>query len=169
MIPTRQITSEDKLLNFINEQIDKFKKYSDLGGELSQPGFYELTQALKNWAPINYSLISLNVLAKRELQIAKSNFDDFMAEKYMEQRALLNPPGLSAQKYASSKEIEYSVISTYKDEYHRLSKEVDDAEIKVAFIRRMQESWERQLLLLNRLCKNVDTEVTKLGSDTINV
>ena len=56
-IPTRKVNNsqneEDKLLEFVNEQIDKFKTYMDLGGEYSQPGFYELTEALKSWAPIN--------------------------------------------------------------------------------------------------------------------
>ena len=170
MIPTRTVVnSEDQLFDFINEQIAKFKGYSELGTEYDQPGFYDLTMALKNWAPINYSLISLGIIAKREYQKAKEDFDDFMADKYMEQRAILNPPGLSAQKYASSKEIEYAVINTYRSEYHRLSKAVDDADMKIAFIRRMQDSWERQLLVLNRLCKNVDTETTKLGSNMINV
>lgn len=171
MIPVRQVkpTQEDKLLEFVNEQIDKFKQYSDLGGEYSQPGFYELTEALRNWAPVNYSLMGMAVLAKREYQKAKNDFDDFMSEKYMEQRNILNPPGLSAAKFAGTKEIEYSVRNNYKTEYTRLQKEVDEAEMKVAFIRRLQDSWQNNLLILNRLCKNVDTEALKLGSDTINV
>ena len=172
-ILTRKVNNsqneEDKLLEFVNEQIDKFKTYMDLGGEYSQPGFYELTEALKSWAPINYSLMGMNILAKRELGKAKNNFEEFMAEKYMEQRRILNPPGLSASKFASSKEIEYSVINNYKTEYEALNKEVEDAEMKVAFIRRLQDSWQSNLMILNRLCKNVDTETIRLGSDTINV
>lgn len=168
-ILARQVkTEEDKLLEFVNEQIEKFRKYSNLGVEdYSQPGFYELTQALHNWAPINYSLMGMSVIAKRELSKAKNNFEDFMAEKYMIQRAILNPPGLSAAKFAGSKEIEYAVRINYKDEYDRLSKEVDDAETKLAFIRRLQDSWQSNLMILNRLCKNVDTEALKLGGNLI--
>ena len=75
---------------------------------------------------------------------------------------------MSATKYAGSKEIEYAVRNNYRDEYRRLSNAMNDAEMKIAFIRRLQDSWEKNLLVINRLCKNVDTEVIKLGSDTVN-
>ena len=161
-------SEEDKLLEYVNEQIEKFRKYSNLGNTDLAPGFYELAEALRSWPDVNYSLMGMNVLAKREYQKAKNEFDDFMAEKYMEQRSILNPPGMSATKYAGSKEIEYAVRNNYRDEYRRLSNAMNDAEMKIAFIRRLQDSWEKNLLVINRLCKNVDTEVIKLGSDTVN-
>lgn len=166
--PVVNKAEEDKLLEYVNTQIEKFRKYSNLGNTEIGPGFYELTEALRNWPDVNYSLIGMNVLAKREYQQAKNEFDDFMAEKYMEQRSILNPPGMSATKYAGSKEIEYAVRNNYRDEYKRLSDNMNDAEMKIAFIRRLQESWEKNLLVLNRLCKNVDTETIKLGSDIVN-
>lgn len=160
-------TEEDKLLEYVNNQIEKFRKYSNVGSTDMAPGFYELTEALRSWPDINYSLMGMNVLAKREYQQAKNEFDDFMAEKYMEQRSILNPPGMSATKYAGSKEIEYAVRNNYRDQYNKLSNALNDAELKIAFIRRLQDSWEKNLLVLNRLCKNVDTETIKLGSDLV--
>ena len=76
-------SEEDKLLEYVNEQIEKFRKYSNLGNTDLAPGFYELAEALRSWPDVNYSLMGMNVLAKREYQKAKNELDDVMAEKYM--------------------------------------------------------------------------------------
>lgn len=160
MIPVRK-TAEDNLLEFVEEQIEKFRKYSNLGN--GQPGYYELNEALMNYSNINCSLIAMDVMAKQELERAKSAFDDFMADKYMSERARLNPVNVASTKWASSKEIEYSVRVNYHDEYSRLYTAMADAEKKVAFLRRLLSAWENQLFVIRQLCKNTEIETIRLG------
>lgn len=167
-IPTRQIdnnnkSSEEKILDFVEEQISKYKKYTDLANPSGMPGFYELNEALMNFSNYNFSLIALDVIAKTEYQQAKDALDDWMAEKYMIARATLNPSTLSATKWASSKEIEYYIRTTWYDEYKRLNDNVNNLERKVAFLRRMLDAWSSQLMVLNRLSRNTEVEAMRLS------
>lgn len=166
-VPTRQInnkTPEERLIEFVEEQISKYRKYTDLADPSGMPGFYELNQALMNYSNYNFSLIAMDVIAKTELQQAKDRFDDWMAEKYMEARATLNPSSLSANKWASSKELEYYVRTHWYDEFTALNNKVNELEKKVAFLRRMLDAWNSQLMVLNRLSRNTEVEATKLNS-----
>ena len=158
-------TPEDKLLEFVDEQINKMQKYSNLGDPQGMPGFFELNQAMMNYTNINCSLIAMDVIAKQELQYAQDRFDEFMADKYMIERSKYNPTSLSSTKWASQKELEYAIICDYKDEYNKLKSEVKASEKKVAFLRRMLDAWEKQSLILNRLSKNVEVEALKLNAD----
>lgn len=159
------MTPEDRLLSFVNEQIMKMRRYSDLGG--GQVGFFELNRALSEFSSISCSMIALDVLSKEEFQKAQNEFDQFVAEKYMEAREILNPVSLTASKWASSKEIENYIMVHWKDEYWRLKKERDACEKKVAFCRRMLDNLDSYRFNLSTLSKNVQTEV--LGLNTGNV
>ncbi len=157
-------TAEDKLIEFVEEQIQKMRAYSSLGNVDGMPGFYELNQALMGFNDIHCSLISMNVLAKNELHAAAEEFDQWLSEKYLEARQTLNPTSLSAQKWASSKELEMWVRVTYRDEYKKLENAKNAAEMKVAFIRRLLDAWQSQSLILNRLCKNIEVEAMQLSA-----
>lgn len=151
-------TAEDRLLEFVEQQIEKMRQYSKLGnGPI--PGFYELNQALMEYTNIQASLISLDVLAKVEYDKATEAFKDWQAEKYIEARSVLNPMTVTASKWYSSSEIDAYVRSHYRDEYNDLHQSMAYAEMKVAAIRRLLDMWDKQSLVLNRLCKNVETEM----------
>lgn len=157
-------TAEDRLLSFVEEQINKMKEYSRLGNTDNMPGFYELNQALMNFNDIQCSLISMDVLAKADLHTASEEFNQWLSEKYLEARQTLNPTSLSAQKWASSKELEMWVRVTYRDEYAKLENEKNALEMKVAFIRRLLDAWDKQSLVLNRLCRNIEVEAMQLSA-----
>ena len=159
-----QKTSEEKLLDFVSTEIEKFQQYSNLGNPDEMPGFFQMNQALTNWGSVNCSLLSLDVMAKAELQKADDAFHDWLAEKYMTARETLNPMTRASTKWASSKEIEYYVRTTWADEYDELSSEFHACEMKVAFIRRLIENWQSQLKVLTRLSRNIEAEATKLGA-----
>lgn len=171
-IPTRQVsnsqpqgpTPEERLLEYVEAQVENFRKYSNLGDPQGMPGYYELNEALMNYSNVNCSLISLDVIAKQEYERAKNAFDDFMAEKYMIERAKLNPTSLSANKWASAKEIEYMVKNDYYDEYSKLYSEMTAAEMKVAACRRFLNAWESHLYCIRQLCKNTEIETIRLGA-----
>ena len=150
---------EDRLLEYVEAQINKMKKYTDLGNSDGIPGFYELNQALMEFTTIQSSLISMGVIAKIEYDKATEAFKDWYSEKYVETRERLNPPSLAGNKWASQTEIDAYIRRENRTEYGRLHKEMVCAEMKVDAMRRIQDSWNTYSLILNRLCKNVETEM----------
>ena len=150
---------EDRLLEYVESQINKMKKYTDLGNSGGIPGFYELNQALMEFTMIQSSLISMGVMAKIEFDRATEAFKDWYSEKYVETRERLNPPSLAGNKWASQTEIDAYIRRENRTEYGRLHKEMVCAEMKVDAMRRIQDSWNTYSLILNRLCKNVETEM----------
>lgn len=150
---------EDRLLEYVESQINKMKKYTDLGNSGGIPGFYELNQALMEFTMIQSSLISMGVMAKIESDRATEAFKDWYSEKYVETRERLNPPTLAGNKWASQTEIDSYIRRENRTEYGRLHKEMVCAEMKVDAMRRIQDSWNTYSLILNRLCKNVETEM----------
>lgn len=156
-------SAQDRLLGFVEEQIEKMRKYTFLGN--GSPQFWELNEALCNYSTINCSLISLDVMAKEEHQDAKNAFDEFIAEKYTIIRKENNLQSIAAQKWLSTQEIMYLVQSDprWVFEYRALRDEVNAAEKKVAFCRRLLDNMSTYSIILNRLCKNVEVETQSLS------
>ena len=150
---------EDRLLEYVESQINKMNKYTDLGNSDGIPGFYELNQALMEFTTIQSSLISMGVIAKIEYDKATEAFKEWYSEKCVETRERLNPPSLAGNKWASQTEIDAYIRRENRTEYGRLHKEMVCAEMKVDAMRRIQDSWNTYSLILNRLCKNVETEM----------
>lgn len=162
-VTVKDTSAQDRLLKFVEEQIEKMKKYTFLGN--GAPQFWELNEALCNYSTINCSLISLDVMAKEEHQDAKNAFDEFIAEKYTIIRKENNLQSIAAQKWLSTQEIMYLVQSDprWVFEYKALRDEVNAAEKKVAFCRRLLDNMSTYSIILNRLCKNVEVETQSLG------
>ena len=99
---------------------------------------------------------------KLDLGKAQEAFDDWYAEKYHEIRAQHNLNSISAQKWLSSKEIDLEIRCQYTAELKRLKADVDAAERKLAFIRRLLDAWDKQLSVIRQLCKNTEIEITQL-------
>ena len=158
-----EIPPDERLLSFVEEQIERMKKYTFLGN--GAPQFWELNEALCNYSTMNCGLISLDVMAKEELQEAKNRYDEFVAEKYTTVRNENNLQSISAQKWLSTQEIMYLVQSDPRwiFEYRALRDEMNAAEKKVAFCRRMLDNMSTYSIILNRLCRNVEVETQSLG------
>ena len=157
-------SAEDRLLAFVDEQIQRMRSYTSLGGGTGNLTFFELNEALKDYSSINCSYIALDVLCKEELQKAKDAYDDFIAEHYTIVRTENNLQSLSAQKWLSTQEIMYLVQSDprWRDEYKRLRQELSEAEKKVAFCRRMLDNLESYKYNIGTLSKNIVAEVTNM-------
>ena len=156
-------SAQDRLYKFVEEQIERMRKYTFLGN--GAPQFWELNEALCNYSTMNCSLISLDVMAKEEHQKAKNDFDEFIAEKYTIIRKENNLQSIAAQKWLSTQEIMYMVQSDprWVFEYKALRDEVNAAEKKVAFCRRLLDNMSTYSIILNRLCKNVEIETQSLN------
>lgn len=169
MIPTRQVsskdtpqTAEDKLLTFVESQLELMNKYANLRNSSGFLDMYTLNEALLSYSTINCNLLSLDTIAKSELGKAQEAFDDWYAEKYHEIRAQHNLNSISAQKWLSSKEIDLEIRCQYTAELKRLKADVDAAERKLAFVRRLLDAWDKQLSVIRQLCKNTEIEITQL-------
>lgn len=158
-----QETPEDRLINYVNSQVSKIGRYMTFSN--GQPTFFELNEALSEYGNVNCSLISMDVLAKNEWQEAKNKYDEFVAEKYIIVRRENNLQSLSAQKWLSTQEIMYLVQSDprWVTEYRKLRDEMNAAEKKVAFCRRMLDNWESFKYNLGVLSKNVVAESANLS------
>lgn len=150
--------AEQRLLSFVEQQVEKMRGYAKFNSADGQPGFFELNKALSEHQVVWLGLVVLNALAKVEYAKAKEQFDDWFAEKYIEKRDELNPRALSSTKWYSTKEIEMQVRVSYKEEYIKYERELTFAEQKVASIRRLMEGWQNQQFVLSRLSKNVEAE-----------
>ncbi len=162
VVTVSDTSAEDRLLEFVEEQTEKIRKYTQIGSGAGMPGFYELNQALLDYTSIQSSLISLDVLAKIECDKATEEFKNWQAQKYIEARTILNPITVTASKWYSSSEIEAYIRCKYKDEYDSLHQKMSYAEMKVAAIRRLLDSWNTQSIILSRLCKNIETEMASM-------
>ena len=163
VVSVSNTTAEDRLLDYVEKQITKMRKYMTFSE--GQPSFYELNSALSSYGDMNCSLISLDVLAKADFQEAKNAYDEFVAEKYSQVRKENNLQSLSAQKWLSTQELMYLVQSDSRwvTEYRRLRDEMNAAEKKVAFCRRMLDGLESFKYNLGVLSKNVQAEVMNLS------
>lgn len=162
VVTVSDTSAEDRLLEFVETQIEKIRKYTQIGSGNGMPGFYELNQALLDFTSVQASLISLDVIAKIECDKATEAFKDWQSQKYIEARTMLNPISVTASKWYSASEIEAYVRCKYKDEYNELHQNMAYAEMKVAAIRRLLDSWNTQSIILSRLCKNIETEMASM-------
>ena len=163
VVSVSDTTAEDRLIEFVENQINKMRKYMTFSE--GQPSFFELNSALSSYGDMNCSLISLDVLAKEEHQRAKNEYDEFIAEKYSQIRKENNLQSISAQKWLSTQELMYLVQSDPRlvMEYRRLRDEVNAAEKKVAFCRRLLDNLSDFKFNLGVLSKNVQAEVMNLS------
>lgn len=159
-------SAEERLLGFVEEQIDKMQKYTNLGSPQGSPGWFELNNALMGFNNMQTSLIGLDVIAKQEAYLAEETLKDKQAEWYIEAREKLNPISLSAQKWYSTSELEAYVRVHHKDELHKLSSEANASASKVAVIRRLLDSMDKYALILSRLSKNLETETLAFANET---
>lgn len=159
-------SAEERLMEFVEAQIDKMQKYTNLGSPQGSPGWFELNNALMDYNRVQTSLIGLDVVAKQEAYNADEILKDKQAEWYLEARNTLNPPTLSAQKWYSSSELEAYVRVHHKDELHALSREANAANMKVAAVRRLLDAWDKYSLTLNRLARNLETEMMSFANES---
>lgn len=161
-IPVDEKTTEQQFIDFVNTQIEQLKYYAQLGGgeELT---FDALNRALCNYQHINLTLISLYNVAKIEYQKEQEEFEDWFARKFIEIRSRVNRADMSAQKWASQKEIEMMVRVEYYEEYKKRKESLIIIERKVAFLRRLLDSWSAQQYILATLSKNLQSEVNALS------
>ena len=144
-------------LEFVEEQIDTMKKASRLGTD-KEISFYELEQALKNYSSVYVGLLSLYNVARIDLQKEKESFNSWYSTKYTNVRSEVNKPELTAQKWASTKEIEHMIISFNPVDYNERKNRLSEKESKLDFLSGLIDMWKSHQFILSTLSSNIRAE-----------
>lgn len=159
------IGAEQRLIEFVENQITKMRQYAKLGNG-QEATFYEVNEALMSYQNTLLALLAMHNTAKIEYMRAKETFEDWFAQKYILVREEVNPRSLSAQKWYSQKEIEMMVRHQHNSEYKRLSWNLNLTEQQLSFLRRLLEGWGTHQYILTQLSRNLIAEVNGMGVES---
>jgi len=151
--------NEKEFMEFVSEQIDKFKNHAGIIRNPDAVTIADLNHSLSEYSVVMSTLLSLQALAHIEARKHKERFEDWFSEKYLMIRNRENPKELSGMKWASQKELERMVRVEYNFEYKGFRDLMDMAELRETFLGRMVDAWRNHQFILNQLCKNIQTEV----------
>ena len=143
-------------INYVDYAEDMIKRYSK-HREIVKNGnvdIKETNQSLSDYKAVNDFLIYEYEKKSLELDLKRSNFDQWYSEKYMESRAKLNPDTLAGTKWASTKEIDMHVRVHNKEEYRELNEELIILNREVATLRRLCDSYKRMDGIFQTLSAN---------------
>lgn len=155
-------TKED-FLKYVQDQISRMKSQLHLGDNSRDLTFFELNNALKEYQEINWTLMSLYATAKVEHKEIEEAYETWYADKFVTIRERENRKDMSAQKWASQKELELMVRKETGVEFAQKRKELIYAEARMAFMRRLLESWQSHQYVLGALSKNTQVEASTMG------
>jgi hypothetical protein len=151
--------NEKEFMEFVSEQIDKFKNHAEIIRNPDSVTIADLNHSLSEYSVVMSTLLSLQALAHIEARKHRERFEDWFSEKYLMIRNRENPKNLSAQKWAGQKELERMVRVEYNFEYKGFRDLMDMAELRETFLGRMVEAWKSHQFILGHMCKNVQAEI----------
>ena len=149
--------NEDAFFIFVQDQINEMKEAARLGTD-KEISFFELESALKNYSTVYVSLLSLYNIARIDLQRTKEEFGAWYSGEFIRIRGEVNKPELTAQKWASYKEIEHMVASFNSQDYLTRKRELLDKEGRMEFISGLIDMWKSHQFILSTLSSNIRTE-----------
>ena len=149
--------NENAFFDFIETQVNEMQEATRLGTD-KEISFFELEKALKGYSSVYLSLLSLYNMARIDVQKEDESFNTWYSGKYVEVRAEVNKPELTAQKWASTKEIEHMVRSLNGLEYMAKKKALSEKELRVSFLKDLIEMWKAHQFILSTLSSNIRTE-----------
>lgn len=152
--------------SFVENKIKQMQKYSHTVKDFNNITFFELNTALGNHFDVYISLVSLYNVAEVERESAEQDFQIWWDDLYVKKRALVNPGNVSAQKWASTREIEAMVRVENKDDYKEKYMSLVAARRQVQFLRRLLEGWQDFKFALQTMSKNMQTEYNQTGQDS---
>lgn len=150
-----------KLIPFVERQIELMNNKLLFNG--TTPTFDELAEKLVKYEETMLGLTSLYEMKKWDLDAIKEEYEEWFAEKFTEIRDLLNPRDTPASKFYSAKEIEYVVLTKYKDERAQLFAKRALAERELSTIQRLLDAWKGYQFILSNLSANARAEAQALN------
>ena len=151
--------------SFVSTKIDQMADFKRDIQDINSVTFHQLNAALYNHNETYNALVSLYNVAAIEEDAVKLDFQLWFDELYTKMRARLNPPNLSSQKWASTREIESAVRTENKEEFKQRRMNVIAAERQTAFCRRLMEGWDGMKFNLNTISKNQQAQFRGAGDE----
>lgn len=151
--------------SFVETKIKQMQEHTTKIKDIQNLTFLELNQALANHFDVYMSLVSLYNVAEIERAATEQDFQTWWDDKYVEKRKKVNPTHMSAQKWASTKEIEAMVRVENKEEYKEKHIAVVAAQRQMKFLQRLMEGWQDFKFALQTISKNVQTEYRDAGQE----
>lgn len=152
----------DIYIEFVNQQIAKFKKNSKLVlfEEISPP---LINKALAEYTFVNLTLNSEYQRVKAEYTQLMDEYQEWWDKVFLEAKYKLNPLTLASGKWSSVKEIDATARYDNKEEYKEWRRKLRSLELKIAFYKRLLESWKNHKDILVNIAQNMRTEARALG------
>jgi len=151
--------------SFVETKIKQMQEHTVRIKDINNLTFFQLNQALANHFDVYMSLVSLYNIAEIEREATEQDFQTWWDELYVQKRSKVNAPSLSAQKWASSREIEAMVRVDNKEEYKERHIAVVAARRQMKFLQRLMEGWQDFKFALQTISKNVQTEYNNSGQE----
>lgn len=146
----------DEFILFIQSEIAEMQEAVRLGTD-KEISFFELESALKHYSSTYISLLSMYNIARIDLQKENEEFGSWYSGQFIKIRSEVNKPELTAQKWASYKEIEHMVVSQ-NPEYLEKKRLILDKESRVEFIKGLIDMWKSHQFILSTLSSNIRAE-----------
>lgn len=147
----------DIYIDYVTQQIEKLKRYEDLEQD-SSISFHDVNTALAHNLKVTNALNMEYQRLKSQYSRIKREFDCWYSEKYIYERNLHNINDLASSKWLSAKELDCLVIVNNAEEYNNRKERLEAMELRVAFIRRLLDSWKSFSYTLNTLSENIRNE-----------
>ena len=152
---------------FVEEQIKKFRKNVELmvAGEVSPASVYH---NLAIYSDVNLSLNAEYQRYKSEYRKLRRDFDIWFDERFTTVRRSMNDLNLPASKWASKQEIESETRVQNKSEFLEWKEQLDEAEDRMEFLRRLLDQWKTHAYILQTISDNLRQEMRSLSLESYN-
>jgi hypothetical protein len=148
---------ETTFLAFVNSQIAEMGEAVRLGTD-KEISFSELESALRKYSSVYISLLSLYNVARIDFQQETESFNTWYSSEFIVIRGQVNKPELSAQKWASYKEIEHMVRASNSHKYSAKKQAILEKEARVDFLGNLIDMWKSHQFILSTLSSNIRAE-----------
>ena len=159
------LDSIKEYIDYVNEQIQVFKKNSDLVDlGLNEVTPQKINNNLAVFTQVNIGLNGEYQRKKAELVSLQREYDRWWDEHFVLMRNQM-AEGKPASYKVAVKEIEIELRNSYADEFATWNNKITTADLNVSFIRRLLEQWKMHCNILIALSQNMRQEISSLSLD----
>ena len=162
---TVKVDYDAKFLEFVEERITELRKQDRLGKEMDMT-MEDLERTLRDYQKTFWALLAIHSKTSFDLKKKKERFELWWDGKFIATRMRENRPELTAQKWASMRELESMTRFENTREYVQWREELTYLEENEAFTKRILDQWREQNYTLGHLCGLVQTDfsTTNIGN-----
>ncbi len=151
-------------IEFVNEQVKKYKKYTNLIYE-DEISPITINTALANYGDVHAMLLAEYNRKKTEAHDAELQFQKWWDDKICKTRKMYNREDLAGVKWLSIKEIMAEARNQNSDEYIERNNKLFKKQSELKMISDLLEMWKSMDNILVNLSVNTRSEMKNLSID----